>query len=48
MLSLDPVYLLPQKRMDLPAGPLVQNPSASAGETGQIPGPGRFHVPEGN
>ena len=25
-----------------------RNPSANAGNTGSIPGPGRFHMPQGN
>ena len=27
---------------------MVKNPSASAGDTGSIYGPGRFHMPQGN
>ena len=33
---------------DSPGNPRVKNPPASAGDTGLIPGPGRFHVPWGN
>ena len=33
---------------DFPGGPLVQNPPANAGDMGLIPGPGRFHVLQGN
>ena len=33
---------------DFPGGALVQNPSANAGNMGLIPGPGRFHVLQGN
>ena len=33
---------------DLPGGPLVKTPPANAGNTGSIPGPGRFHMPWGN
>jgi len=32
----------------LPGGPVVENPPANAGDTGSIPGPGRFHMPRGN
>ena len=28
-----------------PGGPLVKNLPANAGDTGSIPGPGRYHVP---
>ena len=30
---------------DFPGDPLVKNSLASAGDSGSIPGPGRFHVP---
>ena len=30
-----------------PGGPVVENPPANAGDMGSIPGPGRFHVPQG-
>ena len=33
---------------DFPVGPMVRNPLANAGDTGSIPGPGRFHMPWGN
>ena len=29
-------------------GPVIKNPPASAGDMGSIPGPGRFHIPQGN
>ena len=29
----------------LPCGSVVKNPPANAGDTGSIPGPGRFHMP---
>ena len=32
----------------LPGGSVVKNPPANAGDTGLIPGPGRFHMPWGN
>ena len=31
-----------------PGGTVNKNPPASAGDTGLIPGPGRFHVPWSN
>ena len=33
---------------DFPGGTGVKNPSANAGDTGSIPGPGRSHVPRSN
>ena len=33
---------------DFPAGPVVKNPPANAGDMGSIPGPGRCHTPRGN
>ena len=33
---------------DFPDGPVVGNPPANAGDTGSIPGPGRFHMSQGN
>ena len=32
----------------LPCGSEVKNPSASAGDTGLIPDPGRSHMPRSN
>ena len=32
----------------LPCGSVVKNPPANAGDTGSIPGPGRFHMPWSN
>ena len=29
---------------DFPGGTVVKNPSANAGDTGSIPGPGRSHM----
>ena len=29
---------------DFPGGAVVTNPPANAGDTGSIPGPGRFHM----
>ena len=31
-----------------PGGPVVENPPANVGNTGLIPGPGRFHMQQGN
>ena len=33
---------------DLPGGPLGRNPPACAEDVGSVPGPGRFHMPQGN
>ena len=33
---------------DFPGGPVQKNPPARAGDTGLIPGPGRFHMPWSN
>ena len=33
---------------DFPGGPLVKNPPANAGDTGSIPGLGRFHMQQSN
>ena len=30
---------------DIPGGSVVKNLPANAGDTGSIPGPGRFHMP---
>ena len=34
--------------LDFPGGPVVKNPPANAGDTGLIPGQGRFHVQQGS
>ena len=31
--------------VDFPGGPVVKNPFTNAGDSGSIPGPGRFHMP---
>ena len=31
-----------------PAGTVVKNPPANAGDTGSSPGPGRSHMPQSN
>lgn len=33
---------------DFPGGPLVKDPSASAGDLDSIPALGRFHIPRGH
>ena len=33
---------------DFPGGAVVKNPSANAGDTGLIPGPGKSHMPRSN
>ena len=33
---------------NFPGGSVVENPSASAGDTSLIPGPGRSHMPRSN
>ena len=33
---------------DFPGGAVGKNPPANTGDTGSIPGPGRFHTPPGN
>ena len=33
---------------DFPAGAVDKNLSANAGDTGSIPGPGKFHMPRSN
>ena len=33
---------------DFPGGTVGKNPLANAGDTGLIPGPGRFHMPRSN
>ena len=34
--------------LDFPDGPVVKNLPANAGDTGSIPGPGRFHMLHGS
>ena len=34
--------------LDFPSDPVVKNLSAKEGDMGWFPGPGRFHVPQGN
>ena len=37
-----------QKLRDFPGGPVVKNLPANVGDTGSNPGPGRFHMSQGN
>ena len=41
-------YSALKMREDFPGGAVVKNPTASAGDTGSSPGPGRFHMPQSN
>ena len=34
--------------MDFPHGPVVKNLPCNAGDKGSIPGPRRFHMPQGS
>ena len=36
------------RHRDFPGGAVVENPPASAGDTGSTPGPGRSHMPRSN
>ena len=33
--------------MDFPSGPGIKNPPANVWNMGSVPGPGRFHMPQG-
>ena len=50
VLKISPLRIEAQirKALGLPDGPGAKNPPANAGDTGLVPGPGRFHVPQGN
>ena len=37
-----------ERKADFSGGPVVKNPPANAGDTGSIPGLGRFRIPQGN
>ena len=37
-----------KEKEDFPGGSVVKNMPAKAGDSGSIPGPGKFHVPQGN
>ena len=41
-------YMCVKVKGGFPGGPMAKNPSANAGDTGSIPGLGRFHVPRGS
>ena len=41
-------YVQNQALTDFPSGPVVKNPPANARDTGSTPGPGRFHMQQGN
>ena len=41
-------YSIKNPHRDFPGGSVVKNPSADAGNTGLIPGPGRSHIPQSN
>ena len=46
-----PLIILPgfkSLKQDFRGGPGVKNPPASAGDAGLVPGPGRFHMLQGN
>ena len=34
--------------LDFPGGPVVKNPPGNAGDTGSIPGLGKFYLPQEN
>ena len=34
--------------MNFPGGPVVKNSPANAADMDSIPGPGKFHMPQGN
>ena len=36
------------EKVNFPGGPVVKNLPCNAGDTGLIPGPGGFHIPQGN
>ena len=36
------------EKVNFPGGPVVKNLPCNAGDTGLIPGPGVFHIPQGN
>ena len=37
-----------KSKVDFPSGPVVKNQPENAGDMGTVPGPGRFHLPQGN
>ena len=42
------LYSLKESPLDFPAGPVAKSPPANAGDMDLIPGPGRFHMPQGH
>ena len=40
--------MVKEMKRDFPGGAVVKNPSASAGDMGLSPGPGRSHMPRSN
>ena len=49
--SLNLLFILQKKQikfLNFPGGTVHKNLPVSAGDTGSIPGPGRFHVPQSN
>ena len=53
MLEIDAILIFPQafKRVPerrFPGGSVIKNPSASGGDTGSIPSPGRSPMPQSN
>ena len=42
------IYRGYKNHKDFPCGAVDRNPPANAGDTGLIPGPGRFHMPRSN
>ena len=37
-----------KKNQDIPGDPVVKNLPSNPGDMGSIPGPGRFHMPQGS
>ena len=46
--SFEALWLPNALNVDFPSGPVVQDLPDNAGDTGLIPGLGRFHMPRGN
>ena len=42
------IHVLNQYLVDCHGGPVIKNPLANATYLGSIPGPGRFHMSQGN
>ena len=41
-------FTIKMQNWGFPGGAVIKNPSASAGDTGSSPGPGRSHMPRSN